>query len=75
LVAGRISWPEVTLVKHPESKGLVAGLVLVVGCAALRADPAEDRGVQAVMKWGGRITREEAAEGKPVVGVDLEPVK
>ena len=58
--------------KHPESKGLVAGLVLVLGGAAWHADPAEDRAVQAVVKWGGRITREEAAEGRPVVGVDLE---
>ena len=75
MVAGRISSPEVTLVKHPKSKGLVAGLVLVLGCAALHADSAEDRAVQAVMKWGGRITRDEEAEGKPVVGVDLADTK
>jgi hypothetical protein len=45
--------------------------MLVLGSATLHADSAEDRGVQAVMKWGGRITREVGAAGKPVVGVDL----
>src|SRR6266508_5028132 len=61
----------VALVKHPKSKGLIAGLMLILGSAVLHADPAADKAVQAVLKWGGRITRDEDAEGKPVVGVDL----
>jgi hypothetical protein len=61
----------VALVNNPITKGLFAGLALVLGSATAHADPAEDKAVQAVMKWGGRITREKEGEGRPVVGVEL----
>ena len=45
-------------------------LLLVVGLP-LRADEAEDRAVKAVQKLGGRIVRDEKADGKPIITVDL----
>src|SRR5208282_1519926 len=47
---------------------LLAGLVLTG--SGLRADEAEDRAVRAVEKLGGKVTRDEKVEAKPVIRVD-----
>jgi len=39
--------------------------------SVVQADAAEDRAVQAIKKPGGEITRDEKADGKPIVGVGL----
>ncbi len=48
----------------------LAVLGLCLGSSA-RADDAEDKAVAFVEKLGGKVTRDEKAPGKPVVGVDL----
>jgi hypothetical protein len=46
-----------------------AALVLMMLCGAtLPADEAEDRAVQAVKYWGGKVTRDETMPGKPGEG-------
>jgi hypothetical protein len=50
--------------------------VLGVACilwpvALVRADDADDKAVEAVKKLGGKVMRDENAEGKPVILVDL----
>jgi hypothetical protein len=45
-------------------------LLLVVGLP-LRGDEAEDRAVKALQKLGARIERDEKADGKPVISVNL----
>jgi hypothetical protein len=40
-----------------------------------RADEAEDKAVEFVKKLGGRITRDDKAEGKPVIKVELGDTK
>jgi internalin A len=49
-------------------------LILLIG-GNLSADEAEDKAVQAVEKLGGKVARDERAQGKPVVVVDLERTK
>src|SRR5260370_7711109 len=44
---------------------------LVAASAPLLADDAQDKAVAAVENLGGKLTRDEKAEGKPVVAVDL----
>ena len=48
----------------------LAGCLLLTA-APLFADEAEDKAVEAVKKLGGSVTRDDKAEGKPVVVVDL----
>jgi hypothetical protein len=50
--------------------------VLAVMCvlwpfALVRADDAEDKAVEAIKKLGGKVMRDENAEGRPVILVDL----
>ena len=49
----------------------LAGCLLLLTAAPLLADDAEDKAVEAVKKLRGKVTRDEKAEGKPVVAVDL----
>ena len=44
---------------------------LVLTAVPLLADEAEDKAVEADKELGGMVTRDEKAEGKPVVAVDL----
>jgi hypothetical protein len=54
-------------------RALAAALVLalVAGCSRPPADEAEEKAVRAIEQLGGRITRDDKAEGPPVVRVDL----
>jgi len=54
----------------PRAIGAVLTL-LVLARSGLRADEAVDRAVRAVVERGGRVTRDEKAKGKPVIGVEL----
>jgi Leucine-rich repeat (LRR) protein len=56
--------------------GSLTGAVLVLALAAwtavcVRADEAEDKAVNAIEKLNGKITRDQKAKGKPVIGVYL----
>jgi hypothetical protein len=46
-------------------------LVLILAAGASAADPAEEDAAHVVMSWGGTVTRNEAADAKPVIAVDL----
>ena len=46
-------------------------LLLVLTAVDLRADEAEEKAVKAIEKLGGKVRRDEKADGKPVVAVDL----
>ena len=48
-----------------------AAVLIVLLAAGLRADEAEDKAVQAIKKLGGDVTRDNKAEGKPVIVVLL----
>jgi hypothetical protein len=50
--------------------GLLALSTLLLGSAVL-ADEAEHRAVEAVEKLGGRLTRDEKAADRPVIGLNL----
>jgi hypothetical protein len=52
---------------------LLALVPWMTGC--VRADKAEDKAVEAIQNLGGRITRDEKAKGKPIVGVDFARTK
>src|SRR5262249_39814863 len=41
----------------------------------LNADDAEDRAVKAIEELGGKVTRDEKADGEPVISVDLRGTK
>ena len=49
----------------------LAGCLLLLAAAPLLADEAEDKAVATVAKLGGKVTRDEKADGKPVIAVDL----
>jgi internalin A len=49
---------------------IVLLLALLLGGAG-RADDAEDNAVKTIQKLGGRVTRDENAEGKPIVRAEL----
>ena len=50
---------------------LVVLLAVLWLAGGLRADQAEEKAVQRIREHGGRITRDDKADGKPVIGVDL----
>ena len=51
---------------------VLSGLLLGLPWSSLRAaDDAEDKAVAFVEKLGGKVKRDDKAEGKPVRGVDL----
>src|SRR6516225_677744 len=49
----------------------LAGCLLLLTAVPLLADEAEDKAVATVAKLGGQVTRDEKADGKPVVAVHL----
>lgn len=50
-------------------------VAVLLACGAARADDAEDKVVELVNKLGGKVTRDEKKEGKPVVDVNLVATK
>src|SRR5262249_7009683 len=53
-----------------KAHGIVLLLLLLAGNVG-RADDGEDRAVKVIQKLRGRMTRDEKADGKPIVQVDL----
>ena len=47
-------------------QSILAVTVALLAAPALRADEAEDRAVKAIEKLGGKVTRDDKREGKPV---------
>src|SRR5262249_15392151 len=65
-----------TLMKTRQRPKTGAGLVLILlamtcGPYFAHADEAEDAAVKVIQDLGGRITRDEKARNKPIVGADL----
>ena len=58
------------------SRAVVTGIALLtLASSGLWADEAEDRAVQVIQKYGGKFTRDNKADGKPVVVADLSDTR